>query len=137
MLRLAAMEEILASGDRLKIAVATSIAAQSDDAILRSLAMRGFIITQGQVDFEVKFPAKLETTYQKAGDDPVKQTEVAQQLANNSDSHQLFNIHRNGRVMAIIFELDDDGMSGTAFTKYNGQKYDRHPGEIRVNGDTL
>ena len=139
MTRLAAMESYLQSGDTLIVTLAVSVAMQSDDAMLRSLAMRGFMMTQSQIDFDIKYPGKMESQYQKVVDDPDKVAALMNDVffKMSGNNYIASNIHAGGRVVSIAFELDDDGLSGKAYTLRNTNKDNNYSGEIRVNGDLI
>ena len=112
---------------------------QSDDAMLRSLAMRGFMMTQSQIDFDIKYPGKWEVQYEKVVGDPAKLSEFFDgeigKLAGNSNIPPA--IHRGGRIVSIAFDLEADGMSGRAFTLDAAEKKEFNSGAIRVNGDLI
>jgi len=136
-LRLAAMEAILGSEDMLRIAIATSVAMQSDDVLLRSLAMRGFFITQKQVDLEIIYPGDMETQYQAVLFEPKKLETLFNRVFFNLGGYGPVSIHNGGRVASIVFELNEDHMGGKAYFLINGRRDDASSGDIRVNGDVV
>jgi hypothetical protein len=136
-LRLAAMEAILGSGDMLRIAIATSIAMQSDDVLLRSLAMRGFFITQKQVDLQIVYPPEMEKQYQAVLFDPKKLDTLFNRVFFQIGGYGPVSIHNSGRVASIVFELNDDHMGGRAYFLVNGRRDDASSSDIRINGDVV
>ena len=140
MVRLAGMEEILKSGDGLKISLATTTAMQSDDTTMKGLAMRGFIVNQGQIDFDITFPEKMEAEYQKAGGDLEKVEAFLDKYAeaggkSNYGNSLVRSIHGGGRVTSLYFKLDDDWLGGMASVQAEGEA--RYSGAARFNGDLL
>jgi hypothetical protein len=70
--RLAYLEEIVASGDATKIHAALQFAFHSDDPSLRSLAMRAYIGSLKELEFDIQLPPHMEDQYEALQADPDK-----------------------------------------------------------------
>lgn len=131
MMRLAALEEILASGDRRTIGLATALAMRSEDRALRGAGMVAYMEQQGVIEFDLSYPGPLEEQYQAAQYDADKLNKFFQ------DAGKLLGvfpkgIHGQGRKFTVVVELDDDQMGGKAFSLMGSK---RHEGDLRINGD--
>lgn len=70
--RVANMEGILNTNDATMIQTALRLAFRSDDANLRSLALRAYIANMKELTFDVLVPAQVERQYEAVQDDPSK-----------------------------------------------------------------
>jgi hypothetical protein len=73
--RTANMEAILKTNDATMIQMALRLAFQSDDANLRSLAMRAYIANLKELTFDIVLPAQVEQQYEAVQDAPQKSAE--------------------------------------------------------------
>jgi hypothetical protein len=74
--RLANLEAIMATNDATMIPLALRLAFQSDDANLRSLAMRAYIANLKEVTFDILLPAQVASQWEAALNDPHKTDEL-------------------------------------------------------------
>ena len=70
--RIANLEAILDSNDSTMIQIALRLAFQSDDANLRSLAMRAYIAGTNELTLDVTVPDQISSQYEAAQNDPDK-----------------------------------------------------------------
>jgi hypothetical protein len=74
--RTANMEAILNTNDATMIQMALRLAFQSDDANLRSLAMRAYIANLKELTFDILLPDSVERQYEAVQSDPHKTDEL-------------------------------------------------------------
>lgn len=93
--RVANMEAILNTNDATMIQLALRLAFQSDDANLRSLAMRAYIANLKELTFDILLPDEVARQYEAVQNDPRKVAEFykaypyVQSLANSGFKAQL------------------------------------------------
>jgi hypothetical protein len=129
MLRIAFYEEVLESGDRRMIQMATTIAMRSDDRNLRGLAMLGHLARMQRVDFQLTYPGDLEKQFQRANDDG-----TLRKFFNDVAGGVSRNIYDAGRMLTIGFELDDDFLGGKVYALSGNSRYE---GDLKVNADRV
>jgi hypothetical protein len=111
--RLANLEAIMASNDATMIPLALRLAFQSDDANLRSLAMRAYIANLKEVTFDILLPAQVASQWEAVLNDPHKIDELVRAYG------------YMGRLATIGFRVH------LTFTRYNSAE---PTGEVQVSG---
>ena len=133
MMRLAALEDILASGDRRRIGMATTLAMRSEDRVLRGAGMLAYMAQQGLVEFDLTYPAPLEDQYQAARYDADKLGKFFQGPGKVLGVFAQA-IHGEGRRLTFAVEMDEDHMGGKALSLVGSSRYE---GDLRINGDVV
>jgi len=126
--RLANLEAVLDTHDRSMIQKALRLAFQSDDANLRSLAMRAYIAGLEDLTLDVVLPPQVKHQYDMAQNDPDAMEALRRQY------HDLGQFDKRWFKLHLVFARHTrDSTTGIVSDWHKGLE----PGYFRISGDRL
>lgn len=124
LMRRANMEEIVRSGDADRIQIALKLAFSSDDASMRSLAMRAYFAQAKRVSFDISLPPQVQKQYDAAEGD----TRKLEELFRASDYVRRVSAV-SFRIQVIINKYDFNKTDGVLSTTVDRDK------DFSISGD--
>ncbi|MCW1751114.1 hypothetical protein [Rhizobium acaciae] len=131
-LRLAYVEQAVATGDVAVQRICVRLALDSDNADIRNLGLRAAFAATSRLSFSVDMPPELEAALKAAGSNEKKQAEIARWYV-----MQDYQVLKNG----LYIEIDGAVVSAGISTWYPlvglNQRDDRFRGQASVNGSRV
>lgn len=131
-MRIAYIEEAIASGDVSVIRICLRLALESDDSDVRNLGLRAALASAERITLDVQIPKVLEDALESAGKDKKQLEEISKWYVMRD-----WKVLRSGLVFEIAEASVASGMSTLFVLAGLKARHDNYAGESSITGSRL